>query len=269
MRRKTRKLREDPPAWLKALKQTKIDIDQLSLKQLKDFKDFDRYLNQDLPENPEERYIVYSFRNLTFFALSSIYDNQFLPLTKCWNELNTLFLESKIFEDEVFVQSWIFCDFPLDRTKTLLQCFSEFTKKSGSDYFQVFSEQMKKTRFGLYQEIFTSSTIIKFRELFTGAVIEAVNTIPEYEKGEIFLTRFIEINGKTYNICDPKCWPQEYKSALEEMIAAKLFYFDGPTTQAQYEKFMKLAGPYWMSCVNPDQNAPILSPDHYLSYFKE
>jgi len=29
---------------------------------------------------------------------------------------------------------------------------------------------------------------------------------------------------------------------------------------------MKLAGPYWMSCVVKDDSLPILDPDHYLTY---
>ena len=29
---------------------------------------------------------------------------------------------------------------------------------------------------------------------------------------------------------------------------------------------MKLAGPYWMSCVTKDEDVPILDPDHYLTY---
>ena len=31
----------------------------------------------------------------------------------------------------------------------------------------------------------------------------------------------------------------------------------------QYETFMRLAGPYWMSCVCSDQDAPVLAPDHH------
>src|SRR5258708_1072978 len=34
----------------------------------------------------------------------------------------------------------------------------------------------------------------------------------------------------------------------------------------QYGKFMKLAGPYWMSCVTKNDAIPILAPDHYLTY---
>jgi hypothetical protein len=32
---------------------------------------------------------------------------------------------------------------------------------------------------------------------------------------------------------------------------------------------MKLAGPYWMSCVTKNDEIPILEPDQYLSYLSE
>ncbi len=31
---------------------------------------------------------------------------------------------------------------------------------------------------------------------------------------------------------------------------------------------MKLAGPYWMSCVTQNDAVPILAPDHYLTYLR-
>jgi hypothetical protein len=31
---------------------------------------------------------------------------------------------------------------------------------------------------------------------------------------------------------------------------------------------MKLAGPYWMSCVTKNDALPILAPDHYLTYLR-
>jgi hypothetical protein len=38
--------------------------------------------------------------------------------------------------------------------------------------------------------------------------------------------------------------------------------------EMQYEKFMKLAGPYWMSCVTKNDATPILAPDHCLTYLR-
>jgi hypothetical protein len=51
------------------------------------------------------------------------------------------------------------------------------------------------------------------------------------------------------------------------MVSNKLIYFDDHGTEvAQYTAFMKLAGPYWMSCVTKDDDIPILDPDHYRTY---
>ncbi len=57
-----------------------------------------------------------------------------------------------------------------------------------------------------------------------------------------------------------------YRSKLEDMVRQKLDYVEGSTVQERFETFMKLAGPYWMSCVMPDDTFPILPPDHYLTY---
>jgi hypothetical protein len=68
---------------------------------------------------------------------------------------------------------------------------------------------------------------------------------------------------------DPKGFPKEMKRKIEDMVSNKLFYFDDePTPIAQYETFMKRAGPYWMSCVTKNDDVPILDPDHYLTYLE-
>ncbi len=258
------------PAWLEALKRIKIAPDQLNLKELKAFKDVDRYLNEPIRGTKEWEYLIRCFRYLTSFALITIYEDRFPSLSSCWEELERLFINEEIFDDEIFVQSWIFYDFPFGTEKeTVLDYFEEFVEKAGVlNNFQYFIDSMRTSRLGLYQEIFSSKKTIKFRELFTGKIINIANTILEYESGEIFLTRLVEIGGQIYSFGDPKCWPKQYKSQLENMIKAKLFYFEAPTIEEQYEQFMKYAGPYWMSCVVPDQEFPILQPDHYLTYLK-
>jgi len=49
------------------------------------------------------------------------------------------------------------------------------------------------------------------------------------------------------------------------MVKAKLFYFDAANIEKQYERFMKFAGPYWMSCVVQVKLSDI-GADHYLKY---
>lgn len=72
--------------------------------------------------------------------------------------------------------------------------------------------------------------------------------------------------GEVFFFGDPKGFPSESKEAIEDMVSAKRFYVDDKPTVGAYEKFMKMAGPYWMSCVTKDDNLPILDPDHYLTY---
>ena len=265
-----KKIRKKPaPAWLEALKRIKINPSQLEFKELKAFKDVDRYLNEPIKGSKEFEYLIRCFRVLTFFALDTIYEKKFPALSNCWEELDRLFIHEEIFNDEVFVQSWIFCDFPINtEKKTVLDCFEEFVADKADIFnnFKYFIDCMKKSRFGLYQEILSSKKTIKFRELLTGKDIKIENTILNYESGEIFLTRLVKIGEKIYSFGDPKCWPKEYKLQLENMVKAKLFYFEASSIEEQYEQFMKHAGPYWMSCVVPDPNCPILPPNHYLTY---
>jgi hypothetical protein len=74
--------------------------------------------------------------------------------------------------------------------------------------------------------------------------------------------------GDTFQIHDARSYPPEYKESLIEMVERKLFYITETKNQAQdYEQFMKLAGPYWLSCTHPDPSTPIYSPDHYKIYY--
>lgn len=255
-------------AWLKSLKKLGVNTDKLKFNELLAFKDVDRYLNDPIEGTNEWKYLIKSFKLLTSFSFLTLYDNKFDSLTNCWSELERLFMNREIFKDGLFIQSWLFCNFPLNNKKETLLDYFEVHLESESmlDTYKPFIKSMKNSRLGLYQEIMSSKKTMKLKELFTNKIIKAENTVHEYQKGEIFLTRFVEINNKIYFFGDPKCWPKEFKIQLEDMIMAKLFYFKGQTINEQYEKFMEYAGPYWMSCVVTDQNCPILQPDRYLDY---
>lgn len=95
-----------------------------------------------------------------------------------------------------------------------------------------------------------TKTIAKFRELFTGNVISAFPSVEQYGDGEILLTRTMAYGDQAFLFGNPKGFPKSAKNQIEDMLLDKFFYFDDePTPIAQYEAFMKLAGPYWMSCV--------------------
>lgn len=262
------KNRNKSVAWLKSLKKLGVNTNKLTFKEMLAFKDVDRYLNAPIEGTTEWKYLIKSFKLLTSFSFLTLYDNKFDSLTICWGELESLFMNKKIFNDGLFIQSWLFCNFPLNNEKETLLDYFEVFLESGNvlDSYKPFINSMKNSRLGLYQEIKSSKKTMELKELFTNKIIKAENTVNEFEEGEIFLTRFIEINNKIYFFGDPKCWPKEFRLQLEDMIMAKLFYFEGQTINEQYEKFMQYAGPYWMSCVVTDKNCPILQPDRYLDY---
>ena len=134
-------------------------------------------------------------------------------------------------------------------------------------HLQHFVDEARRSRLGLHQDVMRTKKVAKFRELFTGYVIEAFPSVDEYGQGEILLTRTMKYDGQVFMFGDPKGFPKETRSSVENMVANKLCYFDDEETPiAQYETFMKLAGPYWMSCVAENDELPILDPDHNLTY---
>jgi len=118
--------------------------------------------------------------------------------------------------------------------------------------------------------VMRTKQVAKFRELITGRVIEAFPSVEEYGKGEILLVRTMTAGNQVYLFGNPKGFPKDAKAQIEDMVISKLFYFeDRETPIEQYEAFMRLAGPYWMSCVTQNDATPILEPDHYLTYRAE
>ena len=115
------------------------------------------------------------------------------------------------------------------------------------------------------------------RELISGQTTEVFRSVSEFGKGEIFLSRVVLFEGVNYLFGDPKCWPKQYKTSVENMVLNKMCLYPmvGQTASAavdvkdQFAVFMKIAGPYWMSCVADDDGIPILMPDHIFSYYTE
>ena len=92
--------------------------------------------------------------------------------------------------------------------------------------------------------------------------------MPEYDPGEIFLTRIISYLGDSFQMHDPRCFPAEYKNDVVNMIQNKMFYISETGNDVKdYMSFMKLAGPYWMSCTHPNPDVKIFSPDHHKEYY--
>jgi hypothetical protein len=256
-------------AWLQTLKNLGVDTRKLSFAELKPFKDVDRYLNAPVQGPAEIQYLVTHYRKLAVFGHFLIAENKYPALNRCWDELESLFMNDPAFEDGVFVQAWIFIDFPLDpQGTTVLDLYA--AAMQGNEAFNQaigpFVQSMGNSRLGLYQEVLGTRNRIRFIELISGDKVSVENSIVEYQKGEVFLIRIVHIADRAFIFGDPKTWPGIYRDQLESMVENKLFYFDAPTKKGQYEKFMKYAGPYWFSCVATDKGIPILDPDHYKYY---
>jgi len=259
------------PAWHSILPGGKSPS-AFSLDELRSAKQAHAFLTEQI-EGPQGivEYIR-GFRFLLFFGIACVVEDKYPPLTRCWKELEQLFMSDPAFDDGVFVQSWILMDFPFgSEGQTALDYFEDFLEETSvRPQLQRFIDEARKSRLGLHQDVMRTKKVAKFRELLSGKVTSAFRSVDEYGKGEILLTRTIACGDQVFLFGDPKGFPGGAKTQIEDMVRNKLFYFDeAGTPEAQYESFMKLAGPYWMSCVTKNDETPILDPDHYLTYLDQ
>jgi len=253
-------MKKTKPAWHAMLPGGKA-LGAYTLDELRAAKQAHALLAHKAPGPEGMAYYIRGFRYLLFFGAACIAENKYPPLTRCWKEIEELFMGDPAFRDGVFIESWILMDFPFGpEGQTALDYFEQFLADvEGGSELQRFIDEARRSRFGLHQDVMHTKKVAKFRELFTGRVFSAYPSIDYYDRGEILLARSMTYGNQVFIFGDPKGFPNEYKDVLEGMVAAKLFYFDNePTPIAQYEKFMKLAGPYWMSCVAANDDLPIL-----------
>jgi hypothetical protein len=259
------------PAWSSMLP-GRLPLSNYSLEELRSAKVAHVFLTEEVkgPEGFGE--CLRSFRFLLFFGIACIAEDKHPPLTRCWKELEQLFMRDPALDDGVFIQSWILMDFPFGpKGETALDYFEEFLGAvEQAPRFQPFIDAARKSRLGLHQDVMRTKKVAKFRELLSGTVTEAFPSVEAYGKGEILLTRMLAYKQQVFVWGDPKGFPKEKKTQIEDMVLDKLMVYADPldATEVQYDKFMKLAGPYWMSCVTNNDAAPILTPDHHLTYLR-
>ncbi|MGA2451399.1 MAG: hypothetical protein ABTD50_22305 [Polyangiaceae bacterium] len=257
------------PSWFSMLPGG-LPPSQYSLDELRSVKDAHAFLSEHI-EGPEDvSECVRAFRFLLFFGIACIAEDKHPPLTRCWKDLEKLFMCDPAFEDGVFVESWILMDFPFGPNgQTALDYFEDFLRGSDVTHdFLPFIDAARKSRLGLHQDVMRTKKVAKFRELLSGRVTSALPSVEKYGEGEILLARMMAYKDTVFVFGNPKGFPKETKERLEDMVLDKLFLnFDAEEAlETQYEKFMKLAGPYWMSCVTKNEAIPILAPDHYQTY---
>jgi hypothetical protein len=259
------------PAWSSMLP-GRLPLAQYSLEELRSAKAAHAFLTEEVQGPEGFGACLRSFRLLLFFGIACVAENKHPPLTRCWKELEQLFMRDPAFEDGVFIQSWILMDFPFGpKGETTLDYFEQFLDGiDDAPKFQPFIDAARRSRLGLHQDVMRTKKVAKFRELISGKVTEAFPSIEEYGKGEILLTRMLPYKDHVFAWGDPKGFPKEKQAQIEDMVQDKMMiYLDAEATlEATFEKFMKLAGPYWMSCVTKNEAVPILAPDHYLTYLR-
>ena len=260
------------PTWTSVLPGG-LPASRFTLDELRSAKWVHQFLTEVVPGPAGFAECVRGFRLLLFFGLACVAEDKHPPLTRCWKELDRLFMREQIFEDGVFVPSWILMDFPAGPNgETTLDYFERFLE--GVDEaatFAAFIKAARASRLGLHQDVLRTKKVAKFRELLSGEVTEAVPSVVEYGKGEILLARMLNYRGEVYVFGDPKGFPREARNQIEEMVRDKMSIYTRDTEstfETKYGRFMKLGGPYWMSCVTQNNDVPVLAPDHYLTYLR-
>lgn len=272
-------------AWLKFLDQLHPGTNLALAREFGAQRDLASFINEPVPGPPAWQKLTRGFRCLSVFSMLNIFMDKYPSLTRCWNDLSKTFVAGSGQPerlDRLMVEGWVFCDFPIQETRqTSLSMFRDFLVEIGGLHeFQSFVDAMSGSRLGLHQDVGSASKVMRFKELISDKTAEAFRSINRFGKGEIFLTRIVCMDGVNYLFGDPRCWPKESKNNVEAFVLNKLALFSttdlpnvrldqikpGDLTQL-FEAFMKIAGPYWMSCTIVDDLIDILLPDHYLCYY--
>ena len=225
------------------------------------------YLLEDLPGPKYFTEAILNWRQFFMLSMTSIHTNEFPPLTQCWNELEERFGDS--FSDEVFMACCILADFQFGKENL---SFAEKMIFDEAEHLQDFAAQIARSRLGVYQIVDIKNDFLTLKEFFTDKVISVFHMLEEPEKGQICLARVLTTGDHKYLFGEIHCWPSENTSQIFNMVVDKmsLYCLDAPKSgseslmSAQYEKFMKISGPYWMSIVGEtDFFADVIMPDFY------
>ncbi len=258
------------PKWMEILP---VAPEKLSLEELRSFRQFYDFIQMKDMTAPATVTAAYrAFRFLYFYGAILLHERRYASLNRCWDDLRARFSRFPAFEDGVFLESWIFIDFPLDLTgRTVLDEFAAFCSSIPEAQAELgsFIENARRSRLGLHQEIISTGRTTKYRELITGKVTSTLRSVPEYEHGEIFLGRIIASGSDRFLLGDPKCFPPTKLDSLTSMVSRRLEGVPGDTIVEKYEFFMKHAGPYWMSCVCGEYDDEVLAPNHFRAYYDE
>jgi hypothetical protein len=78
-----------------------------SLADLRAAKGAHGFLTENIPGPEDVAEAIRAFRYWMFFGVACRAEDKYPPLTRCWKELESLFMHDPASDDGVFVQSWI------------------------------------------------------------------------------------------------------------------------------------------------------------------
>ena len=229
------------------------------------------FLTEVIPGPEGIGYFSRGFRYLLFFGIACIAEDKCPPLTRCWKDLATLFMGDSAFDDDLLVQSWILMDFPFGPARhTALDYFDELlTGTDAGPQLQRFIDAARRSRLGLHQDVIRTKKLAKSASCSPATRSRRSRPSTSTARGRS---------------CSPAPWPTATRSSSSETRRASprrrrsrsktwsstscSTSTKGTATTAQYEAFMKLAGPYWMSCVTKNEDVPVLAPAHYRTYLE-
>lgn len=261
------------PAWL-TMTPGGRGLPPLSLEQLAKLDDSHPLLSEAFPGPPELGARVRAFRVLMMHALARVADGEARALERAWRELERYFGRDASFRLGYFVPSWLLLDFPSEPGgRTAAELYEDFARSAGREDLAELVAELRATRLGVYQEVSTSPTAVRLRELYTEREIDVAATFEQGAPGELYLGRLVELGRAWHFWGEFSSFPAEARDKMVEMIGDKLSKLSADVAAenrpAAYERLMKLAGPYWMSIVGGDADMPILDPAHYESYLGE
>lgn len=184
------------PAWFSMLP-AGLDPSKLSLDELRSATLAHAFLTARIPGPEGFANYIRTYRYLLFFGIACVAEDKYPPLTRCWKELERLFMSEPPLDDGIFVQSWILMDFPCGpEGQTTLDYFEAALKGTEVEpQVQRFINAARASRLGLHQDVTRTKKVAKFRELFTNKVIDAFPSVIAYGKGEILLARTLECDA--------------------------------------------------------------------------
>lgn len=211
---------------------------------------------------------VRMFRMLGLFAHLAMHEKRFPILNRAWVDLQRILQNPAA--DEFSVASWVFLDLPVTGDgKTVADVFAAEMAQYNADA-SAFVQVTRNSRYGVYVDDGGTRRTHRLVELVTRkrvTVRRGINVDP----GELVWTRIIDWNGVKFMLGDSRGWPPAHRDAVTDMLLKRLvvpaWLTPGSPMVDAYERFMKLAGPYWLSMLYANNEAdPVLEPLHYLSY---